>query len=453
MSIALVWFRRDLRLDDHPALEAARRDHDEVACLYVLEPRLRAAAGRRRRDQHAAFLTGLDAALREQGARLLVVEGDPSSVVPRLVDELDAAAVHVNADTTPHAVRRDAAVAAALGVPLVEHWGTLVHPPGTVLTGKGTLSQVFTPFYRRWAATERAAPPGPGSGRLVAPDVAGAVAVPRPDAEPALAGGTDAVAARVEAFAGRVGTYEDQRDLLAVDGTSGLSVDLRFGTVSPTSLADRFDPLPGGEPFVRQLAWRDWYAHLLAERPHLPDAALKPAYDGIAWRDDDQGFAAWCEARTGYPIVDAAMRQLLETGLMHNRARMIVGSFLVKDLLIDWRRGERFFRRLLLDGDVASNAGNWQWVAGTGADAAPYFRIFNPISQSRKFDPTGAYLRRWLPELAELDDGAIHWPLDAGPLELQAAGVTLGETYPEPIVDHGAARDRCLAAYQAAVKR
>ena len=452
MSLALVWFRRDLRLDDQPALEAARGRHDEVACVYVLDSRPLSAADAGRRAQHAELLRGLDSSLREHDARLVVVEGDPVEQIPRLVTELGAAEVHLNADTTPYAVRRDAAVAAATSCPLVEHWGTLVHRPGAVLTGKGTLSQVFTPFYRRWASTERPPAPAPGCGRFVAPSVDGQVDVPTPDREPALGGGAGAVAARVEGFLGRVGAYADERDLLAVDGTSGLSVDLRFGTVSPRALAEQFETVAGSEPFVRQLAWRDWYAHLLAERPDLPDAALKPQYDAIEWRDDEAGFAAWCEGRTGYPVVDAAMRQLLETGLMHNRARMVVASFLVKDLLIDWRRGERFFRRLLLDGDVANNVGNWQWVAGTGADAAPYFRIFNPISQSRKFDPRGDYLRRWLPELSGLDDRAIHFPADAGPLELAAAGVTLGETYPEPIVDHAFARDRCLATYQAAVK-
>jgi deoxyribodipyrimidine photo-lyase len=204
------------------------------------------------------------------------------------------------------------------------------------------------------------------------------------------------------------------------------------------------------QAFVRQLAWRDWFAHLLAEVPTLPDKALRTDFDRIGWRDDPDGLAAWKEGRTGYPVVDAGMRELAATGAMHNRVRMITASFLVKDLLVDWRLGERHFRHLLVDADVAQNVGNWQWVAGTGPDAAPFFRIFNPVTQSRTHDPRGEYVRRWVPELADLDDQAIHAPWEVGPLELAAAGITLGETYPEPIVDHASARLRTLAAYRAA---
>ena len=207
---------------------------------------------------------------------------------------------------------------------------------------------------------------------------------------------------------------------------------------------------------MRQLAWRDWYAHTMWGFPDLARRALRSDYDSLEWEvgpDADRDFEAWADGRTGYPIVDAGMRQLAATGWMHNRVRMITASFLVKHLLIDWRRGERHFRRLLVDGDPAQNAGNWQWVAGTGADAAPYFRIFNPIAQSRRFDAQGAYVRTWVPELAGLDDAAIHAPWEVPPLELAAAGVVLGETYPAPIVDHAAARERTLAAYSAALGR
>jgi deoxyribodipyrimidine photo-lyase len=248
-----------------------------------------------------------------------------------------------------------------------------------------------------------------------------------------------------------VDTYRSDRDDLDGTGGSALSAALRFGTLSPRAVvravagagADR-------EAFVRQLAWRDWFAHLLAEEPTLPTRSLRPEYEGIRWHDDPDGLEAWKAGRTGYPVVDAGMRQLAATGTMHNRARMITASFLVKDLLVDWRLGERHFRHLLVDGDVPQNAGNWQWVAGTGPDAAPYFRVFNPVTQSRAHDPTGAYIRRWVPELARLDDTAVHAPWMVGPLELALAGVTLGEQYPAPIVDHAGARVRAIDAYRAA---
>ena len=238
--------------------------------------------------------------------------------------------------------------------------------------------------------------------------------------------------------------------------TRSLSTALRFGTISAAHLARTVGTAsPGRAAFTRQLAWRDWYAHTTHEHPDIDRRALRPEYDRIAWEDGpdaDAAFAAWTEGRTGYPIVDAGMRQLATTGWMHNRVRMIAASFLVKDLLVDWRRGERWFRHLLRDGDIPQNAGNWQWVAGSGPDAAPYFRIFNPTTQSRRFDPDGTYLRRWVPELAGLDDRAIHEPAARPPLELAAAGVTLGAEYPHPIVDHGAAREETLLVYRAALE-
>lgn len=277
-----------------------------------------------------------------------------------------------------------------------------------------------------------------------------------------MQGGEHAARRRLDDFADRVRRYSDERDRPDLDSTSRLSIDLKYGALGPRTVVEQLggdtaatngtdlSDLPAW-PFLRQLAWRDFYAGLMESRPDTTDRAMRPEYDSIAWRHDPAGLAAWKAGTTGYPIVDAGMRQLAGEGWMHNRVRMITASFLVKDLLIDWRIGERHFRRLLLDADVAQNVGNWQWVAGTGADAAPYFRIFNPVTQSRKFDPTGGYIRRWVPELAGVTNGAIHAPWEAGPVELAGLGVILGEDYPAPIVDHAAARARTLDAFRRAL--
>ena len=433
--------------------------------VFVVDPRPLATAGRRRRILLARHLIALDARLRDAGGDLLVLRGDPVSVLPDLARELGARTVRWNGDVSAYAQRRDAAVRDRLtreGTEVQEHWGTLVQPPGSVVArSTGLVQRVFTPFSRAWSSTERAPwPDGPpvlvpaSDGRGLRPDAALDVD-PRDEGDLLPAGGELAAEQRLSAWLAEVDGYEQRRDLPADEaGTSRLSSDLRFGTLSPRHVLDVVGTAtPGRAAFVRQLAWRDWYAHLLAERPELAHAAMKPGLDDVAWRDDPDGFEAWRTGRTGYPIVDAGMRQLAETGWMHNRVRMIAASFLVKDLLIDWRLGEAHFRRELIDAEVSQNAGNWQWVAGTGPDAAPYFRIFNPVTQSRRFDPGGGYLRRWVPELRGLDDHSIHAPWELGPLDLAAAGVHLGDEYPWPIVDHAQARERTLAAYGAAAAR
>lgn len=458
-DLGLVWFRRDLRLDDNPAWASATNSHATVVALFVIDPALLDKAGGFRAARLLGDVAALDARLAEAGGRLLIRIGDPTTIVVDEAKARHASTVYVNADVTPYATERDTAVQNDLrahGIDWNAQWGTLIHEPGSVKTNAGGLSQVFTPFFRAWEKVPWRSWPTPGPAALVAdagePLPIAAAAYPLVEGlvgEAALPGEIGAIA-RLELAAQRADEYDDNRNFPAMTGTSELSADLRFGTLSPRMAADVIGTAtPGRAALVRQFAWRDWYAHLLYATPSLVSAPMKPRYASIAWRDDDESFEAWSTGTTGFPFVDAGMRQLLVTGWMHNRVRMVTASFLVKNLLIDWRRGERFFRHVLVDADVPQNVGNWQWVAGTGPDASPYNRVFNPVLQGQRFDAGGEYIRRWIPELAGLDNKAIHEPWDAGPLELAAAGVILGDNYPSPIVDVATSRARVLAAYAA----
>ena len=453
VSTAIHWFRNDLRLETNPAFAQATRDHDRVATVVVADEDLLDRVGPFRRAMWLGNVSSLSEDLASAGGSLTVVTGDPRVQIPALAKEFDAEAVYVNAATSRFGQNRDRAIERA-NVSIVSHWGTLISRPGSVLTKKGTLSKVFTAFYKTWLATPLPALPDPGNAELIGrADAELSTSDWFPDRATLPAGsGTDAAYEALTTWLARVDDYVDTQNLPATEGTSLLSPHLRFGTISPRAVLDIVGTgSPGRAAFARQLAWRDWYGHLLLEFPDMAHRAVRTAYDKIEWNDDPEGLSAWQQGLTGYPIVDAGMRQLAQTGWMHNRVRMITGSFLVKDLLIDWREGERWFRHLLIDADPPQNAGNWQWVAGTGTDAAPYFRVFNPVTQSQNFDPDGEYISRWVPELGGLDAKKIHAPWLVPPLELAAAGVILGDTYPAPIVDHAEARDRALDAYKEAL--
>ncbi|NNC80742.1 MAG: deoxyribodipyrimidine photo-lyase [Acidimicrobiales bacterium] len=442
---AALWFRADLCLVDNPAWAWATANAERVLPFVTLDQRLLASVGEFRRTQYLANVAALREELRGHGGDLLVVSHQPGAALHEALGSCDV--LCFNNATSAFGRSREAAIMHSLPIRTERFWGTLIQPPGAVLTAKGTLSRVFTPFWKTWDRTPLASMPQVGTATIET-----ASGDPLPEySSPPHPPGSDAAFAALNEWCHTVDDYESTRDIPSVPGTSGLSAALRFGTISPRTVLETVGThTPGRAAFVRQLAWRDWYAHLLMETPSMLSHAFRPEYDAIRWEDDPDGLQRWKAGQTGYPIVDAGMRQLAQTGWMHNRVRMIAASFLVKDLLIDWRHGEEWFRHLLVDADPAQNAGNWQWVAGTGTDAAPYFRIFNPITQSRRFDPAGVYISRWVPELAGLDASAVHAPWESAPLDLAAAGVVLGDSYPAPIVDHAMARERTLAAYKEA---
>jgi deoxyribodipyrimidine photo-lyase len=445
----LLWLRRDLRLHDHPALVEAARDGAEVVPLFVLDPRLLEPAGAPRTAFLIRSLRALDAELRTHGGRLVVRRGRPSQVVPAVVGETGARSVHVSEDFGPYGRARDERVADALaeqGVPLVRTGSPYAVAPGRVTTGSGAHYQVFGPFYRAWVEHGWR---GPAESDPAAVSWVSAHSDDLPE-EPATARdvrlpepGEQAAHAAWHDFRDRIVGYPQDRERPGVEGTSRLSAYLKLGTLHPRTLLADLGHDEGSETFRRELAWREFYAAVLAARPESARDYLRPQLKAMPYatgRTLEERLGAWTRGETGYPIVDAGMRQLLAEGWMHNRVRMIVASFLVKDLHVEWTHGAAHFMAHLVDGDLASNQHNWQWVAGCGTDAAPFFRIFNPTTQGKKFDPNGDYVRRWVPELAGVPGKRVHEPWE---LPEQPAG------YPEPIVDHAAERVASLKAYEA----
>ncbi len=438
---SIVWFRRDLRLSDHPALTAAA-EAGPVVPVFCNDDRLRGPSGDVRLAYLRATLAALDADL---DGGLVVRSGDPADSLLAVAEETGADTIWATDDFGPYGRRRDTAV----GERLAEH-GLTVHyrdapyavAPGTILTGGGTPYKVFTPFFKAWKAHGWAEPLERAELELVDARSDGLPDAPAVDVDLPPAGERAALE-QLEAFLdGPVFDYAAARDLPGVEGTSRLSAALKWGAIHPRQILERLGPDPSEEVFRSEIAWREFYADVLLARPDSARDAFVPKMANLRWDDGpdaDDRFAAWAEGRTGYPIVDAGMRQLLAEGWMHNRVRMIVGSFLVKDLHLHWRRGAAHFMEYLVDGDLASNQHGWQWVAGTGTDASPFFRVFNPVSQSKKFDPDGTYLRRWVPEIAHLGPKHIHEPW-ADPSGAPAA-------YPAPIVDHGEERADALARY------
>ena len=464
----IVWFRQDLRVADNPALAQATAADAPVIPLYVLGDRTQGEWGIRGAARwwlHRS-LQSLAASLTDLGSPLLLRHGDAGQVIPRLVEETGARAVYWNRCYEPHAIARDSKIKESLdatGIEAKSFNAALLFEPWTIATGTGGPYKVFTPFWRACTSGTPPAEPVDAPKTLTPPDPWPPgdtlddwhLLPTSPDwaesfGEHWTPGERQAQKSLDTFLTDRMAFYPEGRDRPGEALTSRLSPHLHFGEIGPRQIWQAIDRRKtGAEKFLAEIGWREFAHHLLFHFPAIHEENLRRAFDGFPWRDDADGLKAWQRGRTGYPIVDAGMRQLWRTGWMHNRVRMIAASFLIKDLLIDWREGEKWFWDTLVDADLANNAAGWQWVAGSGADAAPFFRIFNPVTQGEKFDPDGAYVRKFVPEIAALPDKWIHHPWDAPNDVLKSAGITPGNTYPHPIVDHKAARQRALAAFKA----
>lgn len=456
-TVAIWWIRRDLRLADNQALQQALSSAEQVLPLFILDPVLLKSerTSTRRVDFMLAGLRALDADLQRKGSRLILRHGEPLKVLTELKQEMDFQAIFAEEDFSAYARQRDDSVAALFDLHLCG--GLTVLPPSLTVKADGSPYTIFTPYSKTWRENYQQPQLLPEPGKIASPTEVFSEALPEPPIDLntpfAMAGAPEAQRRLERFFAARIQNYASDRDRMDLEGTSSLSPYLRFGmlsarqmvnaAISGISEAGSQQNAHGAKVWLNELIWREFFYSVLFHFPQVQKDSFRPELRNIHWLNREEDFSAWKEGRTGYPIVDAAMRQLRSTGWMHNRARMIVASFLTKDLLIDWRWGEKYFMQQLLDGDVAANNGGWQWSAGTGTDAAPYFRIFNPVLQGQKFDPNGEYIRRWVPELRLLPVPLVHQPWTS-PAELARMGVS----YFDPIVDHALARGRCLLAYK-----
>ncbi len=456
------WIRRDIRLHDNQALETALQGAEQVIPAFILEPDLMERAAPKRRAFLLNALDALSNQLTALGSRLIVRLGPAHSALPVLIGELGGAAVIAHEDFSPFARQRDQAIAESIDLRLFP--GVVLQHPETIRKEDGDPYIVYTPYKHRWYALPLPTPadclPSPPALPPV-PDGLASLALPQADPVNGFPASSEAAIQRLTAFTGgALLTYQSQRNRLDLDGTSRLSPYLRFGLISPREAfahahiaalqakadSDRAEI----QTWLDELVWREFYTAILYHFPHVLESPFRADYENIPWRNAPEDLAAWQNGQTGYPVVDACMRQLLETGWMHNRGRMIAASFLTKDLLINWQEGEAWFMHNLIDGDPAANNGGWQWTAGTGTDAAPYFRIFNPVTQGLRHDPQGEFIARWVPELAHLPALYRHEPWTMPPAEAGRYGFSLGRDYPHRLVDHSFARQRTLDAYKAA---
>ena len=472
MSITVWWIRRDLRLHDNQALHAALQTGTPIIPLFIIDPTLTNSpyVGENRLSFLHGGLRALDEGLRGIGSQLFIRSGTPLAVLTKLVAEMAVTHIFAEEDVSPYARRRDQKIQSILPLHLTP--GVSILPIGSVLKVDGSPYKVYGPFARQWheTATQISNPiipkpnkiPTPASVKLTEP-----LPISRQGSELLFLPGEVEAQQCLSQFCWSndkaINDYAKNRDRPALLGTSQLSPYLRFGMISARVLAAEAQTaidtatsesaIKGAETWLSELLWREFYQTILYYFPTSRRQSFNDKYDAILWRNDEAAFAAWCHGETGYPFVDAAMRQLLTTGWMHNRARMVVASFLIKDLLIDWRWGERWFIQHLLDGDPAANNGGWQWSAGSGPNAAPYFRIFNPITQGARFDPEGEYIYRWVPELAHLPKRHIHTPWKMSVSEQNRYQCRIGRDYPAPIVDHEQARAQTLVAYKIALRQ